>query len=111
MHNALLLITSSTFAGVAVQLQSKLLDEASRALKPDSDFLTSFAGVVGSNWSSLAASLSLSQEEMAEVKRKEDGEIPNNHALHLLEVWALREDATHDKLYQALTSIPLLQYY
>ena len=96
--------------GVLVQLQSKLLDEGFQALKPESDFFTSFAGVVGSNWSSLAASLFLSEAEIAEVRRKGVEQAPRDHALHFLEVWASREDATYGQLYQALKSIPFLQH-
>ena len=41
---------------------------------------------------------------------KGEGQTPQDHALHMLVIWALREDATYGQLYQALTSIPLLHY-
>ena len=59
-------------SGDVIGLQEKLLTPQYHDLKPDVEFLESFAGVVGSKWPSLAASLSLNDEEIEEV-RKEGG--------------------------------------
>ena len=53
-----------------VDLQKKLLDPQNCDTKPDPRFLRSFADVVGSKWPSLASSLSLSGDEIANVKEE-----------------------------------------
>ena len=70
-------------------------------------FLESFAGVVGSKWPSLAASLSLSGDEMEEVRMEEGS--PQDRALQMLKKWCSREDATYGQLCQALKTISLFQ--
>ena len=70
-------------------------------------FLESFAGVVGSKWPLLAASLSLSGDEMEEVRREEGSH--QDCALRMLKKWFSKEDATYGKLFQALKTISLLQ--
>ena len=92
------------FAGAHVQLQTKLLDESCRALKPEPDFLATLSGVVSSRWHSLAASLSLNVAEMEEVRKRGENQTPRDQALRLLEVWALRADATYSQLLHILTS-------
>ena len=71
------------------------------------EFLELFARVVGSRWPSLAASLSLSDEEIGEV-RKEGGS-PQDCAFLMLEKWSSREDATYAQLCQMLKMISLFQ--
>ena len=68
-------------------------------------FLESLAGVVGSKWPSLAASLSLSGDEMEEVRREEGSH--QDLALQMLKKWYSREDATYGQLCQALKTISL----
>ena len=64
-----------------------------------------FAGEVKSKWPLLAASLSLSESEIEEVKA-----LPQqDQALQMLMKWASREDATYGQLYQQLISISLFQ--
>ena len=98
-----------TSLGVAMQLQEKLLAPQYRDLKPDEEFLESFAGVVGSKWPSLAASLSLSGEEIEEVK-KDEGLSQQKLPLRMLRLWVSREDATYAHLCQTLKTISLFQY-
>ena len=69
--------------------------------KPDTEFLQSFAARVGSNWPSLAASLSLSKRAIEEVKTHKDC------ALNMMKKWAAKEDATYGQLYQKLLAISL----
>ena len=88
-----------------VDLQKKLLDQQNQHLKPDAEFLQSFANVVGSKWPSLASSLSLSWDEIANVK--EEGLTQQYCALKMLKKWSAKEDATYGQLYQVLKTIPL----
>ena len=101
-------MSSLSLSGVAVRLQEKLLAPQYQDLKPDVEFLESFAGVVGSRWPSLAASLSLSTDVMEEVK--EEGGSPQDRAFQMLKKWCLRKDATYGLLCQTLKTIPLFQY-
>ena len=83
-----------------------LLAKETRDLKPDVEFLESFAGVVGSPWPSLAVSLCLSESEIEEVKQ-----LPQQQqALRMLQMWVSREDATYGQLYQKLKTVSLFQY-
>ena len=92
---------------MAVGLQEKLLSSQCHDVKPDVPFLESFAGVLGSKWPSLAASLSLSGDEMEEVRMEEGS--PQEFALRMLKKWFSREDATYGQLCQALKTISLFQ--
>ena len=94
-------------SGDVIGLQEKLLAPQYHDLKPDVDFLELFARVVGSRWPSLAVSLSLSDEEIGEV-RKEGGS-PQDCAFLMLEKWSSREDATYAQLCQMLKMISLFQ--
>ena len=58
------LSSPSNIVAAHVGLQKKLLDKQNHQLKPDAE---SFANVVGSRWPSLASSLSLSVDEIANV--------------------------------------------
>ena len=69
-------------------------------MQPDEDFLGLFAGVVGSNWLSLAASLSLSESEIEEVRG--EGHSQQDCALKMLKKWVSKPDATYGQLYQTL---------
>ena len=88
---------------VHIKLQEKLLAPQYRDLKPDEDFLSSFAGVVGCKWPSLAASLSLSEE----VRKEESSQ--RDQALQMLKLWAARDGATYGQLCQTLKTISLFQ--
>ena len=70
------------------------------------EFLESFACVVGSMWPSLATSLSLSDEEIEEVKNDSS---PQCSALRMLQKWCLDENSTYGQLYQALKTMLLFQ--
>ena len=96
------------YAAPHVDLQKKLLAKQNHHLKPDEEFLQSFAGVVGSKWPSLASSLSLSGDEIANVK--EEGLTQQDCALKMLKKWSAKEDATYGQLYQVLKTIPLFQH-
>ena len=95
-------------AGLHIELQEKLLDESRKSKKPDEEFLHSLSGVVGSNWSSLAISLLLSEGEMARLQKEVGSE--NDIALLMLKMWASQEQATYGQLCQKLKAIPLFQY-
>ena len=101
---------TSSFTAAHVDLQEKLLDEQKHHLKPDEEFLQSFADVVRSKWPSLASSLSLSVrvDEIANVK--EEGLTQQDCALKMLKKWSAKEDATYGQLYQVLKTIPLFQH-
>ena len=90
-----------------VDLQKKLLDKQNHHLQPDAEFLQSFADVVESKWPSLASSLSLSGDEIANVK--EEGLTQQDCALKMLK-WSEKEDATYSQLYLILKTIPLFQH-
>ena len=90
-----------------ISIQEKLLEQQNHTLKPDVEFLESFAGVVGSRWPSVAASLSLSDEEMEEVRKEESS--PQNQALQMLNMWCARENATFHSLCRVLQTFLLFQ--
>ena len=98
----------SPYSGSQVQLQKKLLNQQNHGLKPDTEFLQSFADVVGSKWASLAASLSLSGDEIEEVKR--EGFTEQEFAFKMLRKWCARKGVTYGQLYQTLKTIPLFQH-
>ena len=82
------------------------------------EFMEAFAGVVGSKWPSLAASLSLTEDEIEEVRKvwfsqpdqsaqegvKVEELPPQGYALLMLKKWASRKDATYGQLQQTLNS-------
>ena len=92
-----------------VQLQQKLLEEdpAKNTQKPDAEFLESFSSVVGREWPSLAASLSMSEEDIQEVKGKGEELSHQARALQMLEKWVSSDDASYSKLCQTLKTIQL----
>ena len=96
------------FVAVHVDLQKKLLDKQIHGIKPDEEFLRSFADVVGSKWPSLASSLSLSEDEIVNVKK--EGLTQQDCALKMLKKWSAKEDTTYGQLYQVLKTIPLFQH-
>ena len=93
-------------AGVHVQLQEKLLSQDNFSVKPDEEFLKLFAGVVGCQWPSLAVSLSLREEEIAEVRKRDLSE--QGHAFKMLHKWvSTKENATYGHLRHKLTTLSL----
>ena len=88
--------------GDHIQLQKKLLDPMLQPITPDVEFLELFAGVVGSKWSSLACLLSLTSEEIEEVKTEEE-----DRALLVLKKWSSKEGATYGQLCNRLKTISL----
>ena len=93
-------------AGDHIQLQKKLLDPKLQTITPDVEFLELFAGVVGSKWSSLACLLSLTSEEMKEVKTEMKTE-EEDRALLVLKKWSSKEGATYGQLCNRLKTISL----
>ena len=63
--------------------------------------------MVGSKWPSLASSLSLSEEDVVDVK--EEGLTQQDCAHKMLKKWSAKEGATYGQLYQILKTIPLFQ--
>ena len=106
-------IITNTFLfslGNVIQLQEQLLREANRSRRISSEFLESFATLVGADWPSLAFALSLTRDEVEEMKTKWEELALKEHAQRMLEKWSTREDATYGQLCTTLTAIPLLQY-
>ena len=91
--------------GDHIQLQKKLLDPKFQTITPDVEFLELFAGMVGSKWSSLACLLSLTSEEIEEVKTEEE-----ERAFLMLKKWSSKEGATYGQLCNRLKTISLFQY-
>jgi hypothetical protein len=95
-------------AGDVIELQEQLLAPHFQALKPSEEFLGLFAGVVGSKWPSLAASLSLKDADIEEVKKEEGS--AQNRAFKMLMMWRLQDSATHGQLCQTLKKISIFQH-
>jgi hypothetical protein len=76
---------------------------------PDDKFLESFTGVVGSKWPSLAASLSMSDDEIAEVTRVRDSVSPQDKALKMMKMWCAKEGSTYHQLCLTLRTISYFQ--
>ena len=107
-HTIIFILSFCPNAAPHVDLQKKLLDKHNHNLKPDEEFLQSFANVVGSKWPSLASSLSLSGDEIASVKG--EGLTEQNCTFKMLKKWSAKEDATYGQLYLILKTIPLFQH-
>ena len=96
------------YLGADIQVQEKLLDRKNYSLKPSTEFLESFAGVVGSKWPSLAVSLGLSEKEMEELKTENLS--TQDSAGEMLRRWASRDEATYGLLCQKVRTISLFNY-
>ena len=94
-------------AGVHVRLQKTLLDKQNHPLKPDVQFLELLAGEVEGKWPLLAASLSLTESEIEQVKR--EGFSQKDQALQMLKKWVSKEGATYGQLYQQLVTISMFK--
>ena len=86
-----------------------MLSKENEALKPDEEFLRSFSAVVGSNWPSLALSLSLSEEEIKGLKEKV-GLSQQDLALQMMKTWLTKEGSTYSELCLKLKTISLFQH-
>ena len=62
-----------------------------------------------SKWPSLASLLSLTSDEVEEVRRGEEGFTQKNHALLMLKKWTSKEEATYGQLYHKLKIISPFQ--
>ena len=100
------IFSRSNVAASHIDFQKKLFDKQNHHLKPDVEFLQSFADVVGSKWLSLASSLSLSGDDVTNVKG--EGDTPQDCALKMLMKWSAKEDATYGQLYLILKTIPIV---
>ncbi len=89
---------------IDVPLQEKILENDS-SLRPDEDFLQSFAATIGSRWQCLASPLSLTFEDIASIKRETRGAEPTRQALVMLQKWAIRETATYGQLKERLCTL------
>ena len=88
------------FVALDFILQEKMLSAEYQDLKPEEEFLEAFAGVLGFKWASLAAAISLSEEELEECRR--DGSSKEKQAISALHKWALRDGATYRQLCRRL---------
>ena len=89
---------------IDVPLQKKILEKDS-SLRPNEDFLQSFAAVIGSRWQCLAFPLSLTSEDIVSIKRETRGAEPTRQALVMLQKWATRETATYGQLRERLRTL------
>lgn len=98
-------------SGVHIHLQGKMLDQKTKAVKPDEGFLRLLADIIDSTWPSLAASLSLSNVEIAGLKGKVDLS-QKELAFQMLTIWAAKKEkvATYGELYCKLNSVSLFQH-
>ncbi|XP_064398082.1 uncharacterized protein LOC135344752 [Halichondria panicea] len=87
-----------------VPLQKKILENDS-SLRPDKEFLQSFAAIIGSRWQCLASPLSLTSEDIVSIKRETRGSEPIRQALVMLQKWATRETATYGQLRERLRTL------
>ena len=88
-----------------MNLQDKILSEDNSTVRPDSDFLQSFAAIVGSRWQCLASPLSLTSEDIVSIKRETRGAEPTRQALAMLQKWAASETATYGQLRERLCTL------
>ena len=95
--------------GVDVELQEKMLDDKNKEEKPDEKFLHSLSGVVGSRWSSVAVTLSLSSDDIDGLNGKV-GLHQQELAFQMLKTWSLKEDATYGQLCCKLRAISIFQH-
>ena len=98
-----------TITDAHTQLQRKMLDEENEDKKPNKEFLQLLSVEVGSRWPSLAVSLSLSDGEIADLKKK-TGLSKQELALQMLMTWASKEKATYGQLCHRLKTISLFQH-
>ena len=82
------------------------MDPEKQSLRPDEQFLELLAGVVKSECPSLVSILSLTSNEMKEVKKNQKVS-QSELSLLVLKKWATREEATYGQLCQKLKTISL----
>ena len=93
------------FMMIDVLLQDIILCESNSTARPDSDFLHSFAAIIGSRWQCLASPLSLTSEDIVSIKRETRGAGPTRQALAMLQKWATSETATYGQLREKLCTL------
>ena len=86
---------------IDVPLQAKIL-RSNSSIRPDVNFLQSFAAIIGSRWWCLAFPLSLTSEGIVSIRRETKGAEPTRQALVMLKKWAARETATYGQLRERL---------
>ena len=87
-------------------LQEKILCENNSSLRPDEDFLQSFAAIIGSRWQCLASPLSLTSKVIESIKRE-----TTRQALVMLQKWAARETANYGQLREKLCTLRTLSVF
>ena len=105
LHLAILLL----YTGKIIVIQERLLEPQYSEMKPDDQFLQSFAGVVGNDWPYLASLLSLSTRDLMEEMKRENKTSSSDQALIMLRMWNSNEEATYGKLCGRLTTVLLIQ--
>ena len=96
---------SSPYFPTDVPLQDEILNEMNTHCRPDSNFLQSFAAIIGSRWQCLASPLSLTSEDIVSIKRETRGAEPTRQALAMLQKWAASETATYGQLRERLCTL------
>ena len=98
-------INNACMLHVDVPLQKKILNKDNSMVRPDLDFLQSFAAIIGSRWQCLASPLSLTSEDIVSIKRETRGAGPTRQALAMLQKWAASETATYGQLRERLCTL------
>ena len=93
-------------AGGVLVIQEKLLESQYSEMKPDDEFLQSFARVVGNDWPHLASLLSLSTRDLMEEMKRQNKTSSVDQALHMLQIWNSHEETTYSKLCERLRTVP-----
>lgn len=93
--------------GQTISLQEKLVDQQYSNLKPEENFLRSFAKVIGKDWPHLASLLSLSTKDIMQEVKRQGKYCPADQALYMLQKWRLKDIATYGQLYKSLRAIIL----
>ena len=88
--------------GEIIGIQERLIEGHDQ--KPDDGFLQSFAGIIGNRWPSLASLLSLTAEDIEEIKTEREEHRP----LCMLKKWSVKSEATYAQLHDKLQSVSLI---
>ncbi len=104
VYSCMLQLNCVLYTCIDVPLQEKIL-KSNSSLRPDEDFLQSFAAIIGSRWQCLAFPLSLTSEDIVSIKRETRGAEPTRQALVMLQKWAARETATYGQLREKLRTL------
>ena len=101
LHFLVSIVPFTFIAGEIVGIQERLFEGHDQ--KPDDDFLQSFSGIIGNRWPSLASLLSLTAEDIEEIKIEREEHQP----LSMLKKWSVKVEANFAQLIAKLRSVLL----